>query len=169
MNCKPYFTLTEQVTSQPLQTVCTVSKLVGGEWLGNCGTFDGQKFVCLDKLYNDIMNDRCLVYSFGIANDWSFEEVMAGMGCKVRAFDPTTIPESKPDNENITFEPVGLGHKSGEMEVSKMPSFLLSLSFLSPLSSSLPGMHGYFVVMGYCNNLLDTHDGFTGQKEKLIY
>ena len=139
--------MTEQVTSQPLQTVCTVSKLVGGEWLGNCGTFDGQKFVCLDKLYNDIMNDRCLVYSFGIANDWSFEEVMAGMGCKVRAFDPTTIPESKPDNENITFEPVGLGHKSGEMEVSKMPSFFLTIYplcvslthyhyFLSPLSLS---------------------------------
>lgn len=73
-----------QVTSQPLQTVCTVGKQIGGTWLGNCGHFDGQKFVCLDKLYGDIQRNKCLVYSFGVADDWSFEEVMAGLGCQVR-------------------------------------------------------------------------------------
>ena len=86
--------------------------------MGNCGTFDGQKFVCLDKIYSDVVNNKCLVYSFGIANDWSFEEVMAGIGCMVRAFDPTTAAETKPANENITFEAIGLSDKSGTTEVS---------------------------------------------------
>jgi len=72
-----------QVTSQPLQTSCTVGKHIGGKWLGNCGHFDGQKFVCLDKLYRVIQEKKCLVYSFGVADDWSFEEVMAGLGCQV--------------------------------------------------------------------------------------
>jgi hypothetical protein len=98
--------------------VCTVGKQIGGEWLGNCGHFDGQKFVCLDKLYEDVRRNECLVYSFGIANDWSFEEVMAGMGCKVHAFDPTTLAESKPATDNITFEAIGLGHESGQMQVT---------------------------------------------------
>jgi hypothetical protein len=75
-----------QVTSQPLQTYCTVGKQIGGVWHGNCGHFDGQKFVCLDKLHGDIQQNKCLVYSFGVSNDWSFEEVMAGLGCQVYDF-----------------------------------------------------------------------------------
>ena len=77
--------------SQPLQTHCTFSKLIGGEWLSGCAFFDGDKFVCMDKMYDDMMSGdgKCLVYSFGIADDWTFEDTMAGLGCRVRAFDPT--------------------------------------------------------------------------------
>jgi hypothetical protein len=106
-----------QITSQPLQTACSIGKQIGGEWLGQCGTFDGMKYVCLDKLYGDIQKNECLVYSFGIADDWSFEEVMAGLGCQVRAFDPTTAPETKPATDKITFSLMGLGDKIGKMQV----------------------------------------------------
>ncbi len=34
-------------------------------------------------------NSRCLVYSFGVSDDWSFEDTMGNLGCRVRAFDPT--------------------------------------------------------------------------------
>ena len=40
-----------QIVAQPLQTACVFGKRMGGEWLSNCGAFDGEKFVCLDKMY----------------------------------------------------------------------------------------------------------------------
>lgn len=90
-----------QIVSQPLQTHCTFSKKIGGEWLRSCGFFDGDKFVCMDKMYDDMKTpDKCLVYSFGIADDWSFEDTMAGMGCRVRAFDPTI---EAPEKRSVPF------------------------------------------------------------------
>jgi hypothetical protein len=38
---------------------------------------------------------------------------MAEMGCKVRAFDPTTSETSKPDKDLISFRKIGLGAKNG--------------------------------------------------------
>ena len=35
-------------------------------------------------MYRDIKNRECLIYSFGIADDWTFEEYMASLGCTVR-------------------------------------------------------------------------------------
>ena len=44
---------------------------------------DGTKNICLDDIHRDIKNEECLIYSFGIADDWTFEEYMAPLGCKV--------------------------------------------------------------------------------------
>lgn len=33
--------------------------------------------------------ERCLVYSFGIAQQWEFDDGMADAGCEVHSFDPT--------------------------------------------------------------------------------
>ena len=46
--------------------------------------FDGHKFVCADDFIYDINNERCLVYSFGLSDDTSFEEAMAEAGCEVQ-------------------------------------------------------------------------------------
>ena len=48
---------------------------------------DGDKLLCLDNLYHDIIDGNCLVYSFGIADDWTFEISMADMGCKVSSME----------------------------------------------------------------------------------
>ena len=90
------------VGSMPLQTFCTVGKYFGGYWLSHCGALDGNKYVCLDKLFYDVQNGECLIYSFGIANDWTFETAMAQLGCTVRTFDPTIDGKSKPET-NLVF------------------------------------------------------------------
>ena len=85
----------------PLQSVCNVGKFFGGQWLDGCGGMDGHKFVCLDKLYADVQSGNCLIYSFGIADDWTFEEAMAELGCTIRAFDPTIDGSTKPDYNQV--------------------------------------------------------------------
>ncbi len=109
--------------SQPLQTVCKVAKKIGGEWLGNCGWFDGEKYVCMDHLKKAVEKKECLVYSFGLADDWSFEEVMAGLGCTVRAFDPTVEKPASVTDPRIHFEKLGLAHFNGKTEVIIRPQF----------------------------------------------
>ena len=44
---------------------------------------EGDKMLCVDNIIQDIQNKSCLVYSFGIASDWTFEISMANLGCKV--------------------------------------------------------------------------------------
>jgi len=60
--------------------------------------FDGKKTVCLDALPP---GRPCLVYSFGIRDDISFETEMVKFGCEVHAFDPTV-------RLNTTGLPAGL-------------------------------------------------------------
>ena len=34
----------------------------------------------MEKLYKSIQNDSCLVYSFGLGDDWDFEVTLAHLG-----------------------------------------------------------------------------------------
>ena len=91
-------------------------------WL-NEDCLDGVKHVCMDRLNEAIEEGKCLVYSFGLSVDWSFEQAMADLGCTVKAFDPTV--EKKPDyitNENIHVYPVGLGARRGKQKVCESVS-----------------------------------------------
>ena len=55
--------------------VSRVLKRIGGHWLKR--QVDGDKFICMDNL---LVNDKCLIYSFGISNDWTFEDQMDSAG-----------------------------------------------------------------------------------------
>ena len=71
-----------------------VIKRIGGKWL-EAGKpmnkqVDGDKFICLDKIVKS--NNQCLIYSFGISNDWTFEDKMDTFG---RAYLPPLKPEYK--------------------------------------------------------------------------
>ena len=62
--------------------------------------------VCLDDLLKQ-PSHNCLVYSFGIADQWGFEAAMGVLGCEVHAFDPTTnLPAMLAPN--VTFHHFGL-------------------------------------------------------------
>ena len=88
-------------------TVCQRRIKLGGQYLSVCHARDGHKYVCMDELVEDLQNGDCLVYSFGLASDWTFEENLAAMGCKVYAFDPTVDGPAKLD-PNIHFEKIGI-------------------------------------------------------------
>ena len=63
-----------------VQNTCQILKKIGGHWEKSCGFWDGEKLLCMEKLYPFIKNDNCLVYSFGLADDWDFEILMAELG-----------------------------------------------------------------------------------------
>ena len=55
-----------------------ILKRVGGQWKGGQRKqVDGDKFVCLDLILD---KDSCLIYSFGVARDWTFEDQMDNIG-----------------------------------------------------------------------------------------
>ena len=66
--------------NQPLQNSCKILKKIGGTWGSGCGQLDGEKMICMELLYEDIKNNSCLVYSFGLGDDWVFELALAELG-----------------------------------------------------------------------------------------
>ena len=53
-------------------------------------------------------SSQCMVYSFGINDDWSFEDLMDSSGCTVNAFDHTVDFPSR-RGTNTHFYKLGLG------------------------------------------------------------
>ena len=58
-----------------------ILKRVGGQWTvggsGQAQQVDGDKFVCMDQI---LVRDQCVIYSFGLAWDWTFEDQMDLLG-----------------------------------------------------------------------------------------
>ena len=69
-----------KLINQPIQSSCKILKKIAGIWNNRCGFFDGEKIVCMEKLYEEIQNGSCLIYSFGLADDWDFEVTLAQLG-----------------------------------------------------------------------------------------
>ena len=66
--------------SRTSQNSCQIVKQFGGRWSKDCGFEDGEKIICMDTVYEAVKNGTCLVYSFGLADDWDFEISMASLG-----------------------------------------------------------------------------------------
>jgi len=87
----------------PVQGVCRILKRIGGKWVQR--QVDGDKFVCMDNM---VLGKPCVIYSFGIGSDWTFEDFMDYQGCEIRSYDPTVdFPATRGDN--ISFQKKGLG------------------------------------------------------------
>ena len=79
----------------PVHHVCTGGLQHNGTWP-----------LCLEEL-----SQPCLVYSFGIANEWTFDEAAADAGCEVHSFDPTLASlrsHRSHKYRGVTFHPWGL-------------------------------------------------------------
>lgn len=85
---------------------------------------DGGKWVCGLELYEQDENVKsggggnkpCIIYSFGVANESSFEaEMLARTDCLVYAYDysvKTIGFPVEPTNPRVTFKAVGIGNKN---------------------------------------------------------
>ena len=74
---------------------------------GKSVVYDGQKAICLDSKIAP-SPDKCIVYSFGINHEWSFDEAMELYGCEIFAFDPSMNVSSYNRTEYIHFHQMAL-------------------------------------------------------------
>jgi hypothetical protein len=82
--------------------------------LGNI--VDGGWDVCHDVQFRPKSN--CIVYSFGINYDFSFDEDMEKTyGCEVFSFDPSMNMDDHKHSKHISFYQVGLGDKNKDVWV----------------------------------------------------
>lgn len=80
--------------------------------LKNPSGLAGQKAVCIDPKVAP-KPGKCLVYSFGINNEWSFDEEMDLYGCEVFSFDPSMgVNHHDHSPGNIHFYNWGLGDRN---------------------------------------------------------
>ncbi|OWF48086.1 uncharacterized protein LOC110453558 isoform X2 [Mizuhopecten yessoensis] len=71
---------------------------------------DGGWDICNDTEYRP--SSPCIVYSFGVAGDWSFDdEVSRIYGCEVHSFDPSIGKQDHKRSDKITFHNLGLWGK----------------------------------------------------------
>ncbi|KAI9553598.1 hypothetical protein GHT06_021519 [Daphnia sinensis] len=94
-------------------TSCQTAIDFGLRILKNDGVIapDGYTAVCLDQSISPVFNN-CLVYSFGIHNQWTFDEDMADFGCHVYSFDPSMNVGNHNRSERIHFYDIGLDGKN---------------------------------------------------------
>ncbi|KAG0726179.1 Methyltransferase-like protein 24 [Chionoecetes opilio] len=76
----------------------------------------GKKRVCLDDRFN-IQPGNCVVFSFGVNNEWSFEDDFDKFGCKVYAYDPTMGKKDHQRSPNIKFMAKGIASYNGTKNI----------------------------------------------------
>ena len=64
-----------------------------------------------------LQSGNCLVYSFGIGDNWSFDDEMARYGCNVFSFDPSIGLKHHVRPSGVIFFPTGLKDKDGTIEL----------------------------------------------------
>ena len=107
----------QRILALPLQTVCHVGKWVAlNRWNKKGGSTDGERYLCMDNFFEDIRKEKCIIYSFGISDNYKFEEEMGSIGCTIHAYDPTVDLPSFPA-KNVFFHKIGLSHYQGNMEM----------------------------------------------------
>ena len=75
---------------------------------------DGHKYVCVDAEFSLHTSAACLVYSFGISIDWSFDWDLEAFGCSVLAFDPTISADpADARGGSLLFGQYGVGGQDG--------------------------------------------------------
>lgn len=92
------------------RTSCGLVNDFGGRMMGPPMGLDGQKAICLDpEVAPPNGRDKsCLIYSIGINNDWSFDDLMEKYGCRVFAFDPSMKMEDHNRSSMIHFYKMGI-------------------------------------------------------------
>jgi hypothetical protein len=124
---------------------CGLAHDFGGKILGNPPGKDGQKVVCIDPQVAPQARN-CLVYSFGINNEWSFDEEMEEYGCQVFAFDPSMEMEPHDHTPGIHFYNWGLSDRD---EIKIRDNVKWRMYSLSTVYDKLSERHGPNKIIDY--------------------
>jgi len=80
---------------------------------GGGGGGDGAWTICEDFFRTTSDNKPCLVYSFGINNEFSFDnDMMNKKGCELHCFDPSMGWQDKKMSERMSFYNLGIAGKN---------------------------------------------------------
>lgn len=122
--------------TRPFEYRCKRLKVVGNWW------------ICLDREY--MFRPPCLVYSFGIGFDFSFDDDMAKYGCEVHAFDPSMKMKEHIRNTSVHFHPIGLSHVDTTQFVPRKDMYVIE-------DSTWPVMtiHSIMKLLGHTGRHLD--------------
>ncbi|XP_048255343.1 uncharacterized protein LOC124142425 isoform X2 [Haliotis rufescens] len=82
----------------------------------------GNWHICNDTIFE--VKPPCLVYSFGIWNDWSFDDAMGALGCEVHSFDPSIGQKSFNRSKNVHFHDLGLSGKDSDTYVPTKDNYV---------------------------------------------
>ena len=104
---------------------------------------DGGKYICLDHMAFG-PSGECVVYSFGINFDFSFDKAMSILGCKVHSFDPFMLLKYPPSVRGyitmkavppmLHFHSIGLG---GREHLQEFHGESVNLKTLGTIGSQL--------------------------------
>ncbi|KAI9555027.1 hypothetical protein GHT06_020321 [Daphnia sinensis] len=129
------------------QSACQISHYFGGLMVSSASgivSMDGQKAICLDPVVAP-RPDQCIVYSFGINYEWSFDDAMDLYGCKVFSFDPSMNVSNHSRSENVFFYQMALSDvDKNEWKKNFVPS-----RTLSSIYKMLQPIHGTNVTIDY--------------------
>ena len=90
------------------RSACEIAQDFGGAMLDPpYAMIDGSKAICLDPAARP-NSYKCIVYSFGILDDWSFDELMEKYGCQVFSFDPSIGKGIHDHSKRVRFYNWGL-------------------------------------------------------------
>ena len=81
--------------------LCSHAKILKGS-----SKLEPDVHICIPEL-------PCVVYSFGIANNWLFDDMMLDHGCSVWSFDPSMEIGKHSRRPTHLFEPIGIGATTG--------------------------------------------------------
>ena len=112
-------------------------------WEGKSG-IDGQKSVCMDKGVIPVPK-ACIVYSFGINNEWSFDTMFEKFGCQIYAFDPSMNMGDRDYTTNIHFYRIGIS----DVDTDREATTNWKLRTLDSIYKMLEPRHGKDVIIGY--------------------
>lgn len=118
---------------------CQLAHDFGGTMMNNPSGLDGQKTICIDPIITP-RGYECLIYSFGINNEWSFDENMERYGCEVYSFDPSMGAEDHDHSAKIHFYSWGLGNRD---EITDNDWKVFSLS---SIYKNLTAKHGAKII-----------------------
>ncbi|XP_065583351.1 uncharacterized protein LOC136042325 isoform X3 [Artemia franciscana] len=99
---------------------CRDIKFFGGHiWrssLKHRVVMDGHKALCFDKNVRPLPGN-CLIYSFGINSDWSYDADLAEYGCEVHSFDPSIEEPPQIGRNKFYFHKIGVLEKIKQIAI----------------------------------------------------